>query len=92
VIELGKQRNMLTRLCPERETLEIEIYYGVRHEMAITLDDVLFRRTGLGTIGHPGDGAVARCADLMGDMLDWDDAEKERQIAVVQRRYDFWRE
>jgi len=90
VIALGEQRNMLTRLCPERETLEIEIYYGVRHEMAITLDDVLFRRTGLGTIGHPGDGAVARCADLMGDMLDWDDAEKEQQIAVVQRRYDFW--
>ena len=92
VIEQGKQKNMLTRLCPERETLEIEIYYGVRHEMAVTLDDMLFRRTGIGTIGYPGDGAVGRCADLMGDILGWDDAEKEQQITVVRRRYDSWQE
>ena len=90
VIEQGKRKNMLIRLCPERETLEIEIDYGVRCEMAITLDDMLFRRTGIGTIGYPGDEAVARCADLMGDILGWDDAEKEQQVAAVRRRYDSW--
>lgn len=90
LIERGKQQNMLTKICPERETLEIEVDYGVRHEMAITLDDIMFRRTGLGTIGYPGDKAVARCADIMGDILGWDDAQKEQQIAVVRRRYDSW--
>ena len=90
LIELGKQQNMLTKICSERETLEIEVDYGVRHEMAITLDDIMFRRTGLGTIGYPGDEAVARCAELMGNILGWNDGEKERQIAVVRRRYDSW--
>lgn len=90
LIERGKQQNMLTKICPERETLEIEVDYAVRHEMAITLDDIMFRRTGLGTIGYPGDKAVARCADIMGDILGWDDAQKEQQIAVVRRRYDSW--
>jgi glycerol-3-phosphate dehydrogenase len=90
LIELGKKQNMLTKICPERKTLEIEIDYGVRHEMAVTLEDMMFRRTGLGTIGYPGDEAVARCAELMGNLLDWDESEKRRQISGVQRRYDSW--
>ncbi|HHD62927.1 MAG TPA: hypothetical protein ENK96_00885 [Desulfobulbaceae bacterium] len=90
LIGLGKKQNMLAKICPDRETLEIEIDYGVRHEMAVTLEDIIFRRTGLGTIGYPGDEAVARCAALMAEVLGWDEPEKKRQIVMVQRRYDSW--
>ena len=31
-----------------------EVVHGVRKEMAQTLSDIVFRRTNLGTIGHPG--------------------------------------
>jgi len=80
---------MLTPICSDQQTLEIEIEYAVREEMALSLDDVLFRRTGLGTIGHPGDAAVERCAEIMAVHLGWDEAEISRQKTAIQRRYSF---
>ena len=61
----------------------------VQHEMACQLDDVIFRRTAVGTIGHPGQEALGKCADMMGELLGWDDSEKQRQIDMVNLRYDY---
>ncbi len=44
----------LERLTPGRESVEAEVVFAVDREMAVNLEDVVFRRTGLGTIGHPG--------------------------------------
>ncbi len=49
--------------------------------MALHLDDAVFRRTGLGTIGNPGDAALKKCADLMGKLLGWSEEEKKKEIA-----------
>jgi CBS domain-containing protein len=51
------------------KTLEIgaQIKRAVLEEMALTLEDAVFRRTGLGTLGHPGVTALARAADIMGE-------------------------
>ena len=43
--------------------------YAVGEEMACTLPDVVFRRTGMGTVGQPGEEAVRRAAAVMGGML-----------------------
>jgi glycerol-3-phosphate dehydrogenase len=56
--------------------------------MAMTLDDVLFRRTGLGTLGPLEPSAVEGVATLMGAMLGWSDTEKQRQIASIAWRYE----
>jgi len=89
VVETGLQKNMLIRLHPETFTLEVEVYLAVAEEMAQTLEDVVFRRTGLGTQGHPGQEALARCAEIMGDLLGWDGQERERQIATINERYRY---
>jgi glycerol-3-phosphate dehydrogenase len=57
--------------------------------MARTLDDVIFRRTGLGTIGHPGPKALQRCLDIMAEILDWDEGEQQCQLAMVEERYQY---
>jgi len=67
-----------------------EIVHAVRHEMAYTLDDVLFRRTGLGTLGSPGRDAVARVADIMGKELGWDAAVRTREIDRVMGKFSTW--
>ncbi|HOV74427.1 MAG TPA: FAD-dependent oxidoreductase [Candidatus Hydrogenedentes bacterium] len=67
-----------------------EVVYAVRREMALTLDDVLFRRTGLGTIGSPGDAAIARTADLMARELGWSPAERAAQINRAMARFSSW--
>jgi len=89
VVETGLDRNMLARLHPDTLTLEVEVYLAVAEEMAQTLEDVVFRRTGLGTTGHPGQEALARCAEIMGDLLGWDVQERERQTAAVNERYRY---
>lgn len=89
LVQQGEEKQMLVKVCPDQETMEIEIDYAVRHEMAFTLEDVVFRRTGLGTIGYPGDEAVLRCADLMADVLLWNETEKQRQVDAVKMHYEY---
>ena len=45
------------------------------------LDDVILRRTGLGTLGHPGRDCLDRCATMMGATLGWTDAYRAEQVA-----------
>ena len=52
--------------------------------MALHLDDVIFRRTGMGTIGNPGDEALKKCADMMGRLLGWSAEKKKKEIAWVK--------
>lgn len=48
-----------------------EVAYAVRHEQALTLADVLLRRTSAATAGHPGPEAVAAAALIMQGLLGW---------------------
>jgi glycerol-3-phosphate dehydrogenase len=54
--------------------------YGVEHEMAQHLGDVVLRRTALAAGGHPGREALARCADLMGSALGWSPERREVEL------------
>lgn len=65
----------------EREQLATaETRHAVHEEMAQKLEDVILRRTELGSAGHPGAALVAVCADAMADELGWDEARKQREI------------
>ena len=50
----------------------LAIVAAVREEMAQTLSDVIFRRTDLGTGGHPGQTELSECAQLVAEELGWD--------------------
>ena len=61
---------------------------AVRHEMAVTLEDVVVRRTGLGAAGHPGDEIVRQCAALVQQELGWSAERVEDEVAAVRRFYE----
>lgn len=67
-------------------TLKAEVLHAVREEMALTLADVVFRRTDLATGGHPGP-ALQEAADLTGDVLGWDERRRRAEIAAVEKRF-----
>jgi len=48
-----------------------------------TLADVVFHRTGLGSVGVPDGGALRVCAMLMARELSWDKKRIEQEIARV---------
>ena len=62
-----------------------QIGIAVRSEMALTLEDVVMRRTCLGQFGPPGN--LAKIADVMGGLLGWDEARKTREIAGLAPLY-----
>ncbi len=71
------------------EVTRAEVVYAVREECALHLEDVILRRTDMGTLGHPGAVALNACADLLAAELGWDAATRQREIAAVERRYQF---
>jgi len=81
---------LLERLSERFPDIAAEVVYAVRNEMALTVEDVLFRRTGLGTIGTPGDAAIQRVADLMARELGWSPAERTAQANRAVAHFSSW--
>ena len=76
-----------TRLTPDSPVIGAELVWAVRHEMAVTLVDAVIRRTPLGALGHPGDAAVERAADLVGAELGWSPERRRAEIAGISAFY-----
>jgi glycerol-3-phosphate dehydrogenase len=68
----------------ESKVIKAEVVHAVRDEMAQKLSDVVFRRTDLGTGGHPGEEALRTCADLMAAQLEWGQSRLERELDEVR--------
>ena len=79
--------SLLSPLAPGREAVGAEVRFAVKEEMAVTLADVVFRRTGLGTLGDPGEGALRACADIMGQCLGWGEARRLEEVRATQELF-----
>ncbi|HSG28882.1 MAG TPA: glycerol-3-phosphate dehydrogenase C-terminal domain-containing protein, partial [Candidatus Krumholzibacterium sp.] len=77
----------LAQRVPGSSVLKAEIIHAIREEMAQTLGDVVFRRTDLATAGHPGEQALATCADLMARESGWDDERVRKELAEVKKEF-----
>ncbi len=74
--------------------LYVEIYYGIYHEWALTLDDILSRRTRSVIFDKASTlKAVPEVATFMAEHLNWTDSYKQAQIkeftTEVERFYSF---
>jgi hypothetical protein len=77
--------DLLRPLVAGRPFLEAEVAWGVRHELALTVDDILSRRLRLSP--ELGDGSVAaaaalRVAEIMGRELAWSDDRRRQEAAT----------
>lgn len=78
----------LTAPLPGQESvIGAEVVRAARDEMALTLADVILRRTELGSAGHPGSDCLNACADLMAKELGWDEARKKKEIRETEAVY-----
>jgi glycerol-3-phosphate dehydrogenase len=64
-----------------------QVLYALREEMALTLDDVLMRRTGIGQLGRPDSETIAATAKLMAAEFGWTDERRLGEIASVASRF-----
>ena len=62
------------------DTIMAEVTHAVRSEMAMKLDDVIMRRTDLGSGCHPGVAAVNAVAGRMRTLLGWSEEHLRGEI------------
>jgi glycerol-3-phosphate dehydrogenase len=63
----------------------IQVTHAISEEMALTLEDVVMRRTSLGQFGPPRN--LAKIADTMGAMLGWDENRRWREMESIALLY-----
>lgn len=89
VVALSRQdEGLAERLHDDRPEIAAEVVHAVRNEMAQTLADVMLRRTGIATLGDPGDKVTQQVAELVAAERGWDAAEQTRQIEALRRRLE----
>ena len=60
-----------------------QILFAVREEMALTLSDVVMRRTCMGQVGAPPRDALETASKIMAAELGWDEARRAAEIAAL---------
>jgi glycerol-3-phosphate dehydrogenase len=85
---LDKDGSSAARLDPASPVIAGEIVHGIRKEMALRLDDLVLRRTVLGSAGHPGERVLERCADIAARELGWDPARRRAELERTGKAWD----
>jgi glycerol-3-phosphate dehydrogenase len=79
-----RDSHLAQRVCPGEPTIAAQIEHAVESEWALSLGDILLRRTGLGLRAcqalHCLDAVAAYAAPLLG----WDAAEQQRQVQAYR--------
>jgi len=85
VVEIAQTDKALAEPLDRDGEIPAQVVYAIREEMALTLKDIFFRRTGLGTLGNPGDAVIKKVADLSATEVGWDDNRKQKEVAQVKQ-------
>jgi glycerol-3-phosphate dehydrogenase len=82
VLQLASARPELAqRVSPDSPVIAAELLQAVRDEAALTLADVMLRRTPLGFAPSQGIPVAARVAELVGAELGWTQARRNTEVA-----------
>lgn len=90
VLDLARERGLLGMLADGDEHLEAEVAWAARHELALSIDDVLARRLRLAQqLPDRGAALAPRVAAILGAELGWDEdrqAVEMRAFMAAARR------
>ncbi|MGA9981222.1 MAG: glycerol-3-phosphate dehydrogenase C-terminal domain-containing protein [Candidatus Sulfotelmatobacter sp.] len=72
---------LLVRVVPGYPAIIAEVLYGIRHEMAVSIEDILARLTGLQLFGWEyAITAAPHVAQCLADELGWSGAQKREAV------------
>lgn len=86
VLAVAAEHPEWARTLGDTTVLAAELVHAVRHEMALTLADVLFRRTDLCTAGPPGDAVLSEAARVTAAAARWGTPRRDAELDLVRRR------
>jgi glycerol-3-phosphate dehydrogenase len=86
---IKEQPDLAEKVDPNSPVTKAEIVHALRHEMALTLADIIQRRTELGLAGLPALTTLQTCAEIMGNELSWSLERQMQEIDSVIQKYPF---
>jgi glycerol-3-phosphate dehydrogenase len=87
VLDRAKDDPSLLECLPGSRTLRAELVHAVREEMAVRLEDVVLRRTDLGTAGSPGAPGLEAAGALMAALLGWSPSRMQDELARTRAAF-----
>ncbi len=87
VLDIAESDQYLNkRICPDFPPIQAEVVYAIKNEMAVCLEDIMFRRIGLALVNQvQALQATAKIARLVQGVLGWDDARTEAEVNVLTK-------
>ena len=82
VLAIAKEGKGLSEPVTADGEILAEVVYAARSEMVHSLKDILLRRTGLGTLGDPGEDVLTRAGEIAARELGWND---ERLVTELDK-------
>jgi glycerol-3-phosphate dehydrogenase len=82
-----ERRELAERITPAQPIIGAQVVEAIRNEMALTLEDVVLRRTGLGSAGYPGDAVVLKLELILREELGWTSARVAEELQSLKEFY-----
>jgi glycerol-3-phosphate dehydrogenase len=83
ILKLARENASLAEVVNADGEIMAQVTYAVRNEMARTLSDIVMRRSGIGTLGNPGDEVLQKVAAVAARELNWDEGKVKQEIEAV---------
>lgn len=84
-----RQPDLARRVAPPLPVTVAEVEHAIYHEMALTLADVIGRRTELGSMGLPSMATLQKCVSLISREFQWSSELQQQEIKSVIQTYPF---
>ncbi|HSH53078.1 MAG TPA: glycerol-3-phosphate dehydrogenase/oxidase [Bacteroidales bacterium] len=85
IFRLAMHDKSLARVLTQDGEILAEVVYVIKKELAFSLVDIFFRRTGIGTLGYPGDEILNLVAETAKDYFNWDNQKTQKEIDRVMK-------
>jgi glycerol-3-phosphate dehydrogenase len=87
IFRLAMYDKPLSQVLNEDGEILAEVVYVIKKELAYTLSDIFFRRTGIGTLGYPGDDTFNKVVEIAKEQLNWNEERTQNEINEVMKKF-----
>ncbi len=80
IFTLAINNEKLAQIVSIDGELLAEVEYVIKNEMVYCLSDIFFRRTGIGTLGYPGDKIFNLVVETTKEILNWNTEKTNQEV------------
>lgn len=87
VFQIAQENSKYAEVVSHDGELLSEVVYAIKHESAMTLKDILLRRTGIGTLGKPKEEFIQKVIKVASELLKWNDERQQDEYNSIIELY-----